>query len=388
MTWLRVLCLVYGFVGIVAAALPLLRQSPAHAQGFDCRKAADVVDRAICNTPELATLDTRLAGIWQKFQIDHPDQIAAARKEGVVWWRARKHCAEQSDLIGCVRDAETARIAQLQTTGSPTLPVSPPTQATAPGDPVLEQFCTRQSNYTGDIVKYRDSGQSWDAAIRHILKTEWAYSDSTGGVRDSLNDTMVSTVIVLQAYQMPYPAVTEVAARIKATCMAGTAFPDPPAHGTRAAVPQANSQAISPAVGKAISLIPEITSSVDCSQDMCEFARGQTPQALCPGAGPCDRLTLFTDKAKVVVGYVAYFSREDWSRSLDATTKVLGPAKKETIGPSGIIKMRNDRWSFRTSDGGSLEYSAWSGVDMFGEPIDRHSIMLFSAEMRNSPEAK
>ena len=46
-----------------------------------------------------------------------------------------EHCAEQSDLVGCVRDAELARIAQLQMIGSPTLPVSPPTQATAPANP-------------------------------------------------------------------------------------------------------------------------------------------------------------------------------------------------------------------------------------------------------------
>jgi hypothetical protein len=66
-----------------------------------------------------------------EFQTDHPDQIATARKEGIAWYRSRKLCAERSDLIGCIRDAELARIEQLQAVGSSTVAVSRPTGGVA-----------------------------------------------------------------------------------------------------------------------------------------------------------------------------------------------------------------------------------------------------------------
>jgi hypothetical protein len=242
MSRLQVLCLVYGFVGIVAAASPFPGGGRAHAQGFDCRRAADAVDRAICNTPELATLDSRL-------------------------------CAEQSDLIGCVRDAELARITQLQAIGSP-----------------LETDAER--------------------------------------------------------------------------------------------APQANSPVMSPAIGMPVSQILEIRPGTDCSDDMCEFSANRTPQRLCPSAGACDRLVLFLDHSQVVTGYQADFSREDWSRSLNASTAILGPAKKETVGPSGVIRARSDFWSWRTGLGQKLEYTAMSGVNMYGAPLDVHNIRLTPAEAK------
>jgi uncharacterized protein len=142
---------------LALAAMGLALASPVmtRAQGFDCRKASDAVDRAICSTPELATLDTRLASVWQQFQTDHPDQIAIARKDGVVWWRARKTCAGQSDLVGCIRDAELARIARLQ-------PLVPQANTDAP-------TLAHQDPHAGDAV-YQHAKAKMEAAERDGYK--------------------------------------------------------------------------------------------------------------------------------------------------------------------------------------------------------------------------
>jgi uncharacterized protein len=100
--------------GILVTLLPVvINCAAAHAQSFDCGKAADAVDRAICNTPELSTLDTRLGAAWQSFRTHYPDLVPQAHKDGVVWYKTRKMCAQREDMIGCIRDAEAARIQQL-----------------------------------------------------------------------------------------------------------------------------------------------------------------------------------------------------------------------------------------------------------------------------------
>jgi hypothetical protein len=92
-------------------------------------------------------------------------------------------------------------------------------------------------------------------------------------------------------------------------------------------------------------------------------------------------MTLFTD-GKQVKGYTADFNVRDWTQSLEASTAALGQPKKSTVGPSGIlegglrIRMRNDYWSWSVGDGSTLTYTATSGFNAYGDPLDSHSIML------------
>jgi hypothetical protein len=90
---------------------------------------------------------------------------------------------------------------------------------------------------------------------------------------------------------------------------------------------------------------------------------------------------LFTD-GRQVKGYTADFNVLDWARSLEASTSALGPPKKSTVGPSGIVRTRDDYWTWSMSDGSTLTYIAISGVNAYGAPLDSHSIMIAPAETK------
>ena len=93
------------------AAMPV---SMVHAQSFDCQKAADLVDKTICTTPELSALDAQLGVAWQSFRAQRPDLVQQAKGEGLVWFRQRKLYASSPDVVGCIRDLESARIQKLK----------------------------------------------------------------------------------------------------------------------------------------------------------------------------------------------------------------------------------------------------------------------------------
>lgn len=88
----------------------------AHAQGFDCRKA---VERAACATPELSSLEMRIANAWHGFKTVYREQIRPATSEVIVTYKQRQACAQSSDVIGCIHEAEDARSQMLAGTGHP-----------------------------------------------------------------------------------------------------------------------------------------------------------------------------------------------------------------------------------------------------------------------------
>lgn len=151
--------------------------------------------------------------------------------------------------------------------------------------------------------------------------------------------------------------------------------PPPPVKAQSAQLLNRNGQAVSSAVGLPMAQVQSVNPGADCSGDMCVFEKGRTPQSYCPSAGPCSEMTLFTD-GKQVKGYTADFSTKDWTRSLEASTAALGQPKKSTVGPSGIVRMRNDYWSWSVGDGLTLTYIATSGLNAYGSPLGSHSIML------------
>jgi hypothetical protein len=157
--------------------------------------------------------------------------------------------------------------------------------------------------------------------------------------------------------------------------------PPPPLKVQSGQLLNRNNQAVSSAVGLSVAQVQSINSGADCSGDMCEFEKGHTPQSYCPSAGPCSEMTLFTD-GKQVKGYTADFNTIDWTRSLEASTAALGQPKRSTVGPSGIVRMRNDYWSWSVGDGLTLTYTATSGFDAYGSPLDSHSIMLEPSETK------
>ncbi len=140
---------------------------------------------------------------------------------------------------------------------------------------------------------------------------------------------------------------------------------------------QVDSQVFSGAIGLPVSEIEAEYPGTDCSGDMCEFAPNHTPQSFCPKAGNCNNLVLFVKDGRII-GYTAEFSLPDWTNSLNTSVASLGQPKKETKN----IKSRSsdaaqfDYWSWQISGDLELTYTAASGVNVYGAPIDDYSIMI------------
>ena len=113
----------------------------------------------------------------------------------------------------------------------------------------------------------------------------------------------------------------------------------------------------------------------ECSDVICSFGRNRTPQPLCPKIAACDNLALHIS-GNAVVGYSATFSAHDWNSALDAAASELGAPKKETIEPKGLIKMRNEYWTWKMPGDLLLTFTVTSGLNAYGTPLDIHEIML------------
>lgn len=136
-----------------------------------------------------------------------------------------------------------------------------------------------------------------------------------------------------------------------------------------------NNKIVSGAIGLNVPQIVYAFPKADCSGDLCEFARGMSPQIYCPSAGPCSQLVLFIG-GMIIEGYSADLDVLDWSRSLEASIKVLGPPRKDVRGPTEHMKIRDEYWSWPVGDGLTLTYTATSGIDFYGTPLDAHNVML------------
>ena len=105
---------------LLTTALMLLATSPAFAQGgpsFDCAKASNAIERAICNDPELAKADRDMAAAYAalvaKLTGAAKDQLV---KDQLNWIVARNRgCAADTDGIGpCLRNRYAARTTNLR----------------------------------------------------------------------------------------------------------------------------------------------------------------------------------------------------------------------------------------------------------------------------------
>ena len=140
----------------------------------------------------------------------------------------------------------------------------------------------------------------------------------------------------------------------------------------------ANSQVGSIGIGMTVSQIKAAYPRIKCESNikMCYFGKNQISQQLCPKLGPCSKLNFYTNGINII-GYSADFRRQDWLRSLNASKFALGVPKEKIIGPSKIVKMRNHYWTWKINDGLELSYTATSGVNFYGAPLDAHNIIFF-----------
>lgn len=128
---------VHGHIGCVWAVLACLLPGAVQAQSFDCGKAQDALDRAICASPRLRQLDTELAAAYAAALKRDAGQGGALRETQRSWVTSRAACVSNAAASAtvpahterCLTAAYTNRIAVLAATAVPV--VAPPRPAGA-----------------------------------------------------------------------------------------------------------------------------------------------------------------------------------------------------------------------------------------------------------------
>ena len=98
----------------------------ARAQGIDCFKAPNALQRTICTDSDLIALDAKMASLYRD-AVKHatPAQQQSLATQQQRWATGtRDACGRQKDVKGCVTEAYAARNAQLTSyaSGATTLP--------------------------------------------------------------------------------------------------------------------------------------------------------------------------------------------------------------------------------------------------------------------------
>ncbi len=117
----------------------------AQGQSFDCGKARDGVERAICASPRLRQLDTEVAGSYASALRRDPTQTDAVRQAQRSWSKLRLGCLTAAkppapatiDPTQCLITAYTNRLAALAPTATPATatPAAPAAAITAQQPP-------------------------------------------------------------------------------------------------------------------------------------------------------------------------------------------------------------------------------------------------------------
>ena len=108
-------------------AIGLLLINPVMAASFDCSKASNPYEKAVCANPTLSNLDDQLAVVYKNARAKSADS-EALKKTQIDWIKATRQCASDSS---CIEKAYKDRILALGGGAQPQQPV----QAAAPAQP-------------------------------------------------------------------------------------------------------------------------------------------------------------------------------------------------------------------------------------------------------------
>lgn len=118
------------------------------AASFDCAKATSDIEHAICNNPDLSSLDDRLSESYQLAMANLPgDQADALRSEQRSWLKQRDACNGQET---CLSDLFSQRAAQLQDTAKQAATALDNIIASIPANPATAGQQLRQ--YRGPLA--------------------------------------------------------------------------------------------------------------------------------------------------------------------------------------------------------------------------------------------
>jgi uncharacterized protein len=104
-----------AIIAAVTLSTGLLAVGPGHAASFDCAKAATPTEHAICDNPQLSSLDDQTAGLYYTLISGGAPQatasVDAVKKEQAAFVTKRDQCGAN---YNCLIDAYTAQIMYLK----------------------------------------------------------------------------------------------------------------------------------------------------------------------------------------------------------------------------------------------------------------------------------
>ena len=118
MNFARVLLL----AALTSVSVPVADR-PAHAAGFDCKRAKSLVEKQICGVPEFSKQDGEIASLYiRTLAALSKDDAGSLRAEQRAWVKEREECEEMihgdpvvmADVLACVRKVMGERKERLQ----------------------------------------------------------------------------------------------------------------------------------------------------------------------------------------------------------------------------------------------------------------------------------
>lgn len=114
----------------------LMAQNMASAASFDCSKASNLTERAICNNRRISLLDDELASLYKELMQKHPlpDYVKARQRD----WNKVKAFCDGPTLVDCLEQVYRVRISQLTLMPDSMVFSSNPNNGYVMGDVVFE----------------------------------------------------------------------------------------------------------------------------------------------------------------------------------------------------------------------------------------------------------
>ena len=157
----------------IISAIGLLLISPGMAASFDCSKASNPYEKAVCANSNLSSLDDQLAVVYKNARAKSADP-EALRKTQIDWIKATRQCASDTS---CIEKAYKDRIVALGGSAQPQQPVQAVTQSPSPGsmpapqNPVDEQARQQQERYLANVKARQDQERANANAKTEKAKT-------------------------------------------------------------------------------------------------------------------------------------------------------------------------------------------------------------------------
>lgn len=140
----------HRFLVLVAAALACLPAWGA-TPSFVCKQARSWVEKTVCRSDALATLDLELASVRSRLLSSlHQGARPALEGEQNRWWAGLRACRSAADPVACLRGRYEHRIAAIR--AHPDYPGDTPRP---PPDPEPSSIATAGKGWTRDLSKYQ-----------------------------------------------------------------------------------------------------------------------------------------------------------------------------------------------------------------------------------------